>query len=644
MPEGTTSLGLTGLTHQTNKRQAAKDDLKTLSQLYSLKKSEENEEMQAAAMEQKYYDDIKAEADKLLAPDRIALNNKAKSIQSEIRKNIKLFGGSKKKFMANGGLAMIGSYKSQVLDSEENQIAKENKVNMERILDIKQKNLGHLLTPQDQMALENYERNGGGRITYSGLMSEIEIPNSNLFDYGTNISPIDIIGTGANKMKLISNYMLEYPDAVPPNPETQEGHQRLISYVLAKGYGGKGSNTTKLQMERANRSRKTSTGAIKDDKTKSSISGALKHIVSNQKQVDINNIKDDSFRSEGYIDATIGDNFVTKWDIRAEQNPTILNAIGNIIPGFEGDNGYRLRGARKLNDQLTNKLWTSKFGTNYEIEGNTLKGFNIEEGMEIYKANGELVDENIDAHNYKIIGSALSWQTVIDGKERLIVDAVNEENEFDKDRTESLYKTEKGSNNATGSPVMVIMLKDEDSTYDDDYYVRIPYGDDISQTFLSQQLGEADDITEFIKEDVKKSGIQNDAEIQRFVEKEAKINPSIKLDHEALQSDVFEMQNTAYNTDPKSDMRNNFRRAFYLAQQDIANNGSMKGIEQQIENNAFHILMENYGLITDIKNPQISDSELLNKILLASGTDNQDNLLFVEKMRNYLTALYGTKK
>lgn len=637
MAKGIRNQGLIGLTHQAGKREAARHDLNVLTQLHHMKKEEEREEQAAALAEQQYYENLRSEADKLLSGDRKKINEKAKSIQSEIRKNIKLFGGSRKKFLANGGLSMISDYKNQVLNSEEFQIYKENKINMERILDVKQKNLGHLLTPQDQLALENYERNGHGRITYSGLMNEIEIPDSNLFDYGTEISELDILATGSNKMKLIANYMLEFPNANPEELTTP----RLLAYINAKGYGGRGSNISRLQYQRNAKGSKTATGRKTVDKTKSTISGAFQHIFSNQKQVDINNIKDDSFRLEGYIDATIGDNFTTKWDIRGEKNPTILNAIGNVIPGFEGDNGYRLRGARKLPNSLTEKLWRLQNQDNFEYDNGWVRGLTIDGNSGMFNADGEAIQDEWKAADYQIVGQAIAWETIIDGKPTLVMDAVNEENEFDEDRTKTLYRTEDGHANPTAKPVMVQMLKEHDGTYDDYVYQKIEYGDTISQAQFSELMGDTDDITDMLAENTKKTGIQNQAELTASIEKQAKVNPNIDVNHAAFDSDLFEIQSRTYNVNPTNTMRNNLRKAFYLTMQDLLNNGSMKGIEEQIKINAFDGFVDNLAMMNDLKNPQLNDASILDKMLIQMDSSNPNNILIIEKMKNYLTKLYG---
>jgi len=639
MPQGLGSAGLMGLTHNANKRESARADLQTYSQMYALKQAEDAKNQQAIAQEQAYYDQIRAQADELLAPDKKRINEKAKSIQAEIRSKIKLFGGNTSKFMSNGGMQMIGDYKNNVLNSDELAIFKQNKINLERIIDAKNKNLGHRLTPQDQMSLEQYEKTGRGEITYSGLMNEIEIPESNLFDYGTQISPLDIVMTGSNKMKLLNNYMLENPDKEPPNPETKEGMLALVSYAHTKGYGGRGSNISKMQYAGYGRGNNNTPKTPKEDK-EVTWSGTLATVMSSKAQVSIDNINDSSFGNEGLLDALIGDNFVTNWNVKATQNPSVLNFIGDRI-GLDADNGYRLRGARKVSDRLTVPLWESAFGNQYEIEGNKIKGLEINSGMRAFKADGSKVDEDVSSGTYQMMGTALAWETIdSEGNPRLVVDGVSEEGKLDVDRTNDLYKTDEGANRPTGTPTMVIMVKDKDNYYDDDYYIQIPYGDATSQMFVRDKLGEMNNITKISDEQIQNQGIVNQAEMEASATVDGVINKEIDLNPREFNSPLFELQNNNYNQKSSSNMRNSLRKGFYLASQDMF--GTDLG--SAIEEDKFNELVESLGLLQDMRDTRISDTQLLNKFLTALGTDTQNNHTFIEKMKNYITAINTQKQ
>ena len=100
MGTGASSLGKVGLTHNVGKRESARADLATMGQLVQMKKQQEQEEQQAALIEQQYYEQIRKEADQMLSGDRKRINERSKSLQGQIRQQIKAFGDSRAKFMA----------------------------------------------------------------------------------------------------------------------------------------------------------------------------------------------------------------------------------------------------------------------------------------------------------------------------------------------------------------------------------------------------------------------------------------------------------------------------------------------------------------------------------------------------------------
>jgi hypothetical protein len=641
---GLQNQGLAGLTHQAGKRESARADLNTLNQLHNLKQEEEKQEQQAALIEQQYYDGIRTEADKLLSGDRKRINNKAASIQSEIRKNIKLFGGSRKKFMANGGMAMIGDYKNKVLDSDEFQTYKENKVNMEKILDLKQKNLGHLLTPQDQLALKNYNKDGFGKITYAGLMSEIQIPDKDLFDYGSQIGPSDIVATGSNTTKLLSNFMLEYPDLEPPNPFTSEGMTTLRNYVIAKGYGGRGSNKDRLNYER--QSRKTSQEkAAQGVKRKYSISGSLQAGISQQISIPISDIKSDSLVMNNFWDGLIGDIYTSDLNVRASQNPEIGETImdlGSYNPFNDPENGYTPRGARKLPRKYSEKFLLSRFGTSATIEGNKLKGFTIPAG-EAYTADGTALTKDISSGDYQIMDTFIGWKSDDGSKRHVIVDPKDEDNKLDEKKQLKMHHTEKGSEPPVGSPSVFVMVRDKDYHYDDDYYIEIPYGSVLSQASFKEEMGASDDITDMMNENkATKSEIDSGTDSAN-IRKQSEINPEINVNAPEFSSEVFNFQSSEYNTGDEN-KRTNLRKAFYLAGIDSSNNP--EGLQKSIEDNMFRNFFAYNGL-SDQLTGNLNDNQILDRILQTNtGTpqENERNAIFINKIKNYLKEIYSTKQ
>lgn len=72
------------------------------------------------------------------------------------------------------------------------------------------KGFGHLINPSDMANLENYQKTGNGKITYTGMMSEIEMPKDDKYEYGISIPAKDILYK--NYMKIMGNYKLTHPD------------------------------------------------------------------------------------------------------------------------------------------------------------------------------------------------------------------------------------------------------------------------------------------------------------------------------------------------------------------------------------------------------------------------------------------------
>ena len=216
MAQGLSSAGLTGLTHNVNKKESARQDLATMGQLVQLKRQQEAEEQQAAIIEQQYYDQIRQEAEEMLVGDRKRINERSKNLQGQIRKQIKAFGGSRSKFMASGGLAMLGDYTRNVLQSPEVAQYKANKQNLEQILDIQKKGFGHLLSARDMANLEEYNKNGQGNITFAGLKSEIVMPDKDTILFGKIATGSQILWNDKNYLKILGNFKIDNPDWIDP--------------------------------------------------------------------------------------------------------------------------------------------------------------------------------------------------------------------------------------------------------------------------------------------------------------------------------------------------------------------------------------------------------------------------------------------
>lgn len=238
------SKGLNALYNKSNKTQETKEELNTLKILSEEQKQDRLEKEQAQIKEQAYYDQISKFADNLLQNDRDKINQKTKLLAKNVREHMKYYGGSAQKFFANGGHKILNEYKRGVINSEEASIYLQNKKNMTFILDAQQRGKGHLLNQKDLENLKNYKNQKGNAITYSGLLNEIELPNANNYDYGSEVPAEDILKNKSNYMKIYGNWTMANPNSGEPDMND------LIVYTK-KHYGLKGSNTAKqVQQQR----------------------------------------------------------------------------------------------------------------------------------------------------------------------------------------------------------------------------------------------------------------------------------------------------------------------------------------------------------------------------------------------------------
>lgn len=237
--------GYIGLAATSNKRESAKEELATLSMLDQQMKSDRAEKEQAELKEQAYYAEVSKFADTLLAPDRNRINEKSKLLSSMVREHVKANGGDMTKFFSNGGHKVLSDYKAAILGSEESSTYIDNKKNMEQIIDMQKKGFGHLINQNDMWNMQNYQATGKGKITYTGMLSEIKLPPTENYDWGQEIPAADILNFDQNYVKFLGNYKTTYPDAPPPTP------QELERFVSSQHGGVKGSNyNRKMSIEK----------------------------------------------------------------------------------------------------------------------------------------------------------------------------------------------------------------------------------------------------------------------------------------------------------------------------------------------------------------------------------------------------------
>lgn len=220
--------GFAGLMNTTNKRESAKEQLGMLQTLDQQMKADRAEKEQADLKEQAYQAEVSKFADTLLAPDRAKINRESKVLSSMIREHVKANGGDMTKFFANGGHKILGDYKNSLINSESASQYIDNKKNMERIVDLQMKGFGHLINQNDKFNLDMYQKNGTGKITYTGQLNEIKVPDLSNYDMGKEIPPEEILHYDQNYVKFLGNYKMTYPSAeYPPTDEQLKNFVRL---------------------------------------------------------------------------------------------------------------------------------------------------------------------------------------------------------------------------------------------------------------------------------------------------------------------------------------------------------------------------------------------------------------------------------
>lgn len=235
-----------GLLGDVNRRQQSEDkQMQYLSALKSISDQKKEEGLKMQMAEQSFYESLNKQSEELLVYDKQKINEKAKLLQREVRDQIKMYGGSRTEFMNNGGASLMGGYINNVLGSDEFNQFKQNKQNMVMVLAaLSNPQTSSLVSQKDINNLRSYESNKGGKITYSGLLPSIEMPNPDLYDYGSNIPSKDILMHGNNYNSIKARMIMEEYYVGDPKNITPE---MVTAYFNTLKISGVGANTTKIK-------------------------------------------------------------------------------------------------------------------------------------------------------------------------------------------------------------------------------------------------------------------------------------------------------------------------------------------------------------------------------------------------------------
>lgn len=667
MSEGLSSLGRIGLTHNVNKREAARQDMATMNQLYQMKKQQELEEQQAALMEQQYYEQIRKQADEMLVGDRKIINEKAKSLQGQIREQIKAFGGSRAKFMASGGMAMIGDYTNDLLNSDEVARFKENKKNLEILLDIEQKQLGHLLSDRDRMALDEYRKYGRGTITYSGLKNQVEMPPSDSIWMDQYATGLDILLYGENYMKILGNFAIDKPDW--RDPETGLGieslpldkqRRELLAYTIAQGWTQRGTRQRPNYGYGTGTGNKTGTTTADQDKTLTK-SGVLRMVFMPEINQDITltemnemALSNDKYKFvKGYFGGV-------PYNEKGEVDETILRSVAkygaNVISlGIwdpDGNNNYTPRGAQKLNQSMAVPLFKTQNGP-LDVVNMEIENFDAQNASNLYYANGVPVKEKEDVKNgkYKVKGAFLGYEIMLQGESHLAVNAVDEDGKLNEKRNSTMYMTEGSAEEPKGRLAMYVALESSDGKT---LYQKVDYGGMEQESTLGDYIGKeannlADQYTEAkANKDLKDSAYQQATATQLGKAK-------LEVQNEYFDTNpYFNNMVSAYNKyNQGGEMRKNLMKSFYMSQFDWETDednpyyNPNSNLDVMLEQNLFGKFMALLGLDNRLDDYKLSDGQLLDlmqqRILSEDHSTNSSeraiNYTLITKIRNYMAKM-----
>ncbi len=591
--------GLLGLSNNIQTTDSAIRELSVLERMDKRMENDRQKEMAAQAYEQKAYEQAYQMSDKLLEKDRIRINKRIAKSQEMIQDHFRKTGGSRARFLEQGGLRVVSDLTNDIMRSDEAIRYQENKTNLARIIAAKDAGKTHLINPRDLASAEDYENQpDGARITYSGLMNEVEIPPANQTDYGTEIDPMRILGFNANRAKITANYLAvkNKPDGTVPNDA------QLLNFIKEQGYGGYGSNTTKMQL--AARSRKSSAG--KSKKRINTLTGQASNLYK-----DLNNIQKkhgDIINKEygGDINAYIQDNKDMGgkfWTNTTELSNPLMgrNRTSQDEEGFQfgfpqsdtfdyfKEDMVSLRGARGVFNGYEADIVKEIMG--HEVVNNKIQ--NYKPRRDDFSVNGRKVGKNLDTGefkgNYNLEGIVLASNYMDkNGNEALVVNMHDDNGNIDESETQKIRDGE-GENKQIG---YYIAMSKGDGESKEVFYRKINM-DDLSESNKLKGAIKNNDISGTIEERKQDDAAENYINFQQEARKqqtEAVISAYDEPVFSSEQNPAFEDESYQFASSNGQDNRNDLMKAFYMARSYVTNpdeNPNPNQMKQQIESNEF---------------------------------------------------------
>jgi hypothetical protein len=608
--------GLTGLAKSVDRVGESQRTLQTLENLDTKLKQDANQNMMMQELEAKQYEEIQAKASELLEPDRIKIKAEARKLQQNIRSKIEEY-GSRKAFFENGGVALLSKYKSDLLTSSQTLNYMDNKKNMEKLMAIQEAGKGGLLSTIDLQNLNDYQQGvGTGKITYSGLKSEVDMGLEKQFDYQEDIPAHNILHYKNNYLSIYGNWMKDNPSL--KHLQGQELEDELLTYTY-NNHKTLGTNEVNRNMRMAQRARQQEEKAAKASGTTDQKIPPVSFVASMNKfmnQAKSNNKLSISSLSEGNqiteiartdpaISALFGSKGREYIDVNSEfvhENQNVLSKLGDIALKATGlDNKYTLASAYKVPIKSIAGVKESLYGKP-NADG-TINAHSLNQS-DYYSANGErLSKEDIDIaleakDNQNMVFNGLVY-AFVDDNDKIITNVLDSKGQRfgqkDKSGKYTLADEDKDHMKAyAGTPKhdMFAVLKTADGNT---IFHRVYADDVIGETELSKAIGSVDNIAPSVQQR-KMDDVQEAQNIQK-----------VEIDKKLIQQEVnLASQSGGVFSSPEyvnearrvrvadGSNRDNLIKAYYLAMADKATGGQVSadnlnklGFQKQYNPNNF---------------------------------------------------------
>lgn len=492
----------------------------------------EQASMMAQELEAKQYEEIANKASEMLAPDRVKIQAKSLELQRNIRSKIEEY-GSRKAFFENGGIALLSKYKSDVLNSPETLGYTDNKKNMEQLMKLQADGKGHLIADMDKQALDNYNAGvGDGKISYSGMKSEVTIPEK-YYNYGEDV-PTEVI-LKSNYLQIYNNWLLDNPDLGALKGEELQDQLRI--YTMKNHYG-QGINMQKYQNDLANENLRKQQRAVKNMGTDEEDKIPMSYVQMSNEVLNLIQASDDPATVDKLMNPT---NFIQE---QAVNNSNLSKTFGRVNPYESADTNYNddnilggLWGAAKRTVGMNEKYTPAsavqvKIGNPEGVLKHLFPGSVTPSDIAIPITNGKIYSPNGN-----LVPSATAKAMVKSGSDKggqfggLIYAYVDDKNNMvtqvrgsdgkslgEKDKVTGKYKmTDEEKSHMSGysgklKHEMFAILTTSDGHR---YYQRIDSNDLIGESNLSKAIGDYDDVTSSVKRKEKLSQAKASEEISK---------------------------------------------------------------------------------------------------------------------------------